>query len=419
MHLPFARLSGAAGIAAIAVAGMLAQAFQANAQAEWTGVGIASSPVTTAQDLEAPTNLIVESVIGSVVTLRWTPPIVAPTGYIVEGGLLPGSVIGTVATNSSSASHSFTAPAGSFYLRVRAVVSAGLSAPSNEVLVAVNLAAPPSAPIGLLGLSNGSELVLAWQNTFAGGTPSGIMLEVSGDQTISHPLSLTNRFSFSSVPPGTYTFAVREVNDFGEGGTSNAVTLSFPGTCSPPAPPTNFAASGSGAKVYTSWSPPANGAAPTGYVVDVHGSFEGSLQTDGLDISGNAGPGTYSLSVAAKNACGTSTATPTQTVAIARMNGVITVGEEFSDEQLGGTQVYSLTAPSDGTLVVQVHWNAESGMALGIRFGGSGFEDHSFEDSLRAVGRFAVSRGQTYVVTVEQAPYDYGFGRFWVRTAYQ
>ena len=261
MNVPFARFSGAAGIAAIAVGGMLAQAFQANAQAEWTEVGIASSPVATAQDFEAPTNLIVESVVGSVVTLRWTPPIVAPTGYIVEGGLLPGSVLGTVATNSSGASHSFTAPTGSFYLRVRAVLGAGLSAPSNEIQVAVNLAAQPSAPIGLLGLTDGSELVLAWQNTFAGGTPSGITLEVSGDQTISHPLSLTNRFSFSSVPPGTYTFAVREVNDFWDGGASNAVTLSFPGTCSPPATPTNFAASGSGARVYASWSPVVRGLA--------------------------------------------------------------------------------------------------------------------------------------------------------------
>ncbi len=48
------------------------------------------------------------------------------------------------------------------------------------------------------------------------------------------------------VPPGTYTFALRAFNASGQQQSSNAVTLTFPGTCSPPATPTNFSASNSG-----------------------------------------------------------------------------------------------------------------------------------------------------------------------------
>ncbi len=79
----------------------------------------------------------------------------------------------------------------------------------------VNVPSPPSAPEGLLGLADGSELTLAWQNTLAGGTPTGIVLDVAGDRTDSIELPFTDRFSFSAVPTGTYTFSVRAVNAVG------------------------------------------------------------------------------------------------------------------------------------------------------------------------------------------------------------
>jgi hypothetical protein len=168
----------------------------------------------------------------------------------------------------------------------------------------------------LIGAANGPELSLSWQNTFMGGAPSDIVIEVSGNRSGSLSVPLTDRFAYPSVPAGTYTFAVRAVNAFGSSSPSNAVTLTFPGPCLGPGPPTNFSASKSGSTISVNWSPPVGGAAPTGYIVFVTGSFEGSFATTGLALSGTASPGTYALSVAATNACGISAATPVQTVTI-------------------------------------------------------------------------------------------------------
>jgi hypothetical protein len=198
-------------------------------------------------------------------------------------------------------------------IRLRGVNHAGAGIASPSFIAATG---PPSAPTGLLGLADGSRVTLIWQNTFSGGAPTGIVLDVSGDTTGSIPLPLTDRFASGGVPPGTYTVTARAVNSFGSSSPSNAVTLTFPGPCSPPSTPTNFTASKSGHTITVSWLPPSAGAAPAGYVVLVSGSFEGEIPTTALMLSGAAGPGTYSLSVAATNVCGTSGATPAQTITI-------------------------------------------------------------------------------------------------------
>ncbi|MDH4064792.1 MAG: hypothetical protein OEW19_10375, partial [Acidobacteriota bacterium] len=72
--------------------------------------------------------------------------------------------------------------------------------------------------------------------------------------------------------------------------------------------PTNFAAYRVGRTIFVSWDSPAAGTAPTGYVVNVTGTFTGSVPTAGRSLSGSVGPGTYSLAVASTNACGTSSA---------------------------------------------------------------------------------------------------------------
>ena len=46
------------------------------------------------------------------------------------------------------------------------------------------------------------------------------------------PLGPGETFQFAGVPPGTYTLRVRSTNGAGTSGSSNAVTLSFPGACS-------------------------------------------------------------------------------------------------------------------------------------------------------------------------------------------
>jgi hypothetical protein len=65
-----------------------------------------------------------------------------------------------------------------------------------------------------------------------------------------------------------------------------------------------------------SWEVAARGAAPTSYVVNVTGAYVGTVPVTGRTVSGTVSPGGYTLSVAAVNRCGSSTASATTTVVI-------------------------------------------------------------------------------------------------------
>ena len=98
---------------------------------------------------------------------------------------------------------------------------------------------------------------------------------------------------------------------------SNAVTLSFPGACSgPPLAPSNFLAYRVGRTVFVVWDPAASGPAPTSYVVNVTGAYTGNIPTPARALNGTVGPGTYTISVSAANACGASPATAAQSVTV-------------------------------------------------------------------------------------------------------
>jgi predicted phage tail protein len=176
---------------------------------------------------------------------------------------------------------------------------------------------PPSAPEGLLGLVDGSSLSLAWRNTFTGGAASGIILEVAGTIATSLTLPPSETFTFAGVPPGTYTLSVRASNAFGTSTASNPVTLTFPNACSGvPLAPENVLVYKAGTRLSVYWNPAGGGPAPTGFVLLVTGTLTGNFATTGRTLSGAVGPGTYSLSVAATNACGQSAASAAQVVTV-------------------------------------------------------------------------------------------------------
>ena len=268
---------------------------------------------------QAPTNLVVDSVVGQLVTVRFVAPTIGPppTGFVLKGGLLPGQILAALPTGHTAPIFTFAAPNGSFFIRMHTLTAAGESGPSNEVPLLVGVAVTPSAPQQLTGLVNGSSIALAWKNTFGGGPPTNIILDVSGSQSASIPLGVVETFTFASVPAGTYTLSVRAVNAAGSSAPSHPVTLQFPGAClGPPALPEKFLAYKIGSTIFVRWDPPLSGPAPTEYVLHVSGSFSGSLATTGRSLSGVAGAGTYTLSVRATNACGSSPVTPEQTVTI-------------------------------------------------------------------------------------------------------
>ena len=156
---------------------------------------------------------------------------------------------------------------------------------------------------------SGSVLSLSWNNTFGGGAPTGVVLDVTGSLATSIPLGLANSFTYPTVPPGTYNLSLRATNAAGVSGSSNVVTLTFPGACSGvPQAPANFLATRAGNR---SPSRGTHRGGPRGIVVraEVGGSFVGGFPTTGRGLSGTVGAGSYGLSVYAANACGTGPAT--------------------------------------------------------------------------------------------------------------
>jgi predicted phage tail protein len=194
---------------------------------------------------------------------------------------------------------------------------AAKSRASSEIRVYVDMPTGPTAPANLLGLVNGSNLTLSWRNTFGGGAPTSVTLDVTGPLTTTLTLGVAETFSFAGVPPGTYTFSVRATNGFGSSGSSNPVTLTFPTTCSgSPQTPINLFASTSGNTASVTWTPAAGGAAPTRYDVNVTGAYTGRLPTTARALTGVVAPGTYIVSVRAVNPCGNSAFTAAQTITI-------------------------------------------------------------------------------------------------------
>jgi probable HAF family extracellular repeat protein len=281
-----------------------------------SGVATVSLSVT----IPRPGALAVQSVEANLVTLRWSPPPAGPilTGHSVEGGVNPGEVLAAIPTGSPNPIYTFVAPAGSFYVRVHALYGPVKSAPSNEIRLFVNVPVRPSPPVNLVSAVNGSTVNLSWRNTFGGGAPRGVILEaLLGATVFPFSLGLTESFAIGGVPAGTYTVRVRTFNAAGSSDPSNEVVVTAPSVCSgPPGPPANFLSYNVGRTIYVMWDPPITGSAATVYDVIVTGAYVGSLSTASRTLSGTVGPGSYSLSVAARNTCGTSAATPPQTVVI-------------------------------------------------------------------------------------------------------
>ena len=278
-------------------------------------------PVTIepAPPLQAPLNLRASTISGNLVTFRWdlSPIGPRPTSFVVEGGIAPGQVLASLDTNSPFPVFTVSAPTGAFYVRVHAMTASERSGPSNEIQIFVNTPSPPSPPANLLALVNGLSLALTWRPTFLGGAATTHVLNVAGSMTASLPLSEATSVTFGGVPGGTYALSVSASNAAGTSAASNAVTVTVPGPCSgAPLAPAAFLAYRVGSTIFVMWDPPASGPAPTQYVLTVSGAFDASFPTAARALSGVVGPGSYGLSVAASNACGTSGATPAQIVTV-------------------------------------------------------------------------------------------------------
>lgn len=178
----------------------------------------------------APINLTA-IVVGATVTLTWSSTSVQPLfGHRLEAG--SASQLTDLASVLISPSTSFVVPdvpAGTYFVRVRAVGIDGDSEPSNEVVVSVvgsSCTTPPAPPVNFRPLINGSFVTLNWSS--GAGCPATKFTLHAGSAPFSSNLailSLGDTLTFgASAPAGTYYLRLYAENLYGSSGPSNEVT---------------------------------------------------------------------------------------------------------------------------------------------------------------------------------------------------
>jgi hypothetical protein len=178
----------------------------------------------------APTDLW-SSVSGYNVALGWTPPAGAVVGHWLDVGSVPGATnIGTLPLAAPAAAFAATAPAGRYYVRVRAAAACGAGPASNEVVLDVpSGCAVPTAPGPLSFSVVGRTVSLAWGPASSAAT---YMLEAGNAPGAANILNATVGAALSvggAVPPGTYYARVRGRSGCGQlGPASNEITVVVP-----------------------------------------------------------------------------------------------------------------------------------------------------------------------------------------------
>ena len=184
----------------------------------------------------APQNLTA-IVSGSTVTLSWSAPTTggAVTVYRLEAGTAPGaSNAGVFDLSGGVTSVAFTGVTNAtFYVRVRAVNSFGVSAASNEVTVVVcglGCTGPPGAVTQLAFNVSGRNVLLTWRAPTTGPSPTGYVIDAGTGPGLTNigqfPTGSTAEFvTVTNVPPGTYFVRVRAVVGSTLGAPSNEVVI--------------------------------------------------------------------------------------------------------------------------------------------------------------------------------------------------
>src|SRR4029078_3001869 len=127
---------------------------------------------------------------------------------------------------------------------------------------------------------NGATLTPAWRNTYEGGIPMSLRLDVTGPviTPMTLPLAIGETISFGNVPSGVYTVTLRALNGAGARAPSNPVSVIPPGPCSgPPSAPVDVFAYGLNGTVHLGWEPGSSGPAPTAFGILATGGVLGRL----------------------------------------------------------------------------------------------------------------------------------------------
>lgn len=262
----------------------------------------------------APSGLTA-SFSGRTISIAWTAPTTGDpvTNYVLEVGSAPG--LSNLVVVPVGAGLSFVAPGvpdGTYWLRVRGTNAAGTGVPSQDLGVTMGVAGGcvglPYAPALQAPSVSGSLLSLAWDAPGGTVAPTSYVL-FAGSAPGRSDLAVLNLGAgttfAANAPAGTYFLRVAGRSACGVGAVSNDITASVltggggGGGGVVPVPPSGLTASVSGRVISLSWTPPATGATPTSYVVDV-GTISGSSNLGSFNtgstatsVSGAVGPGRY------------------------------------------------------------------------------------------------------------------------------
>ncbi|MGE3274451.1 MAG: fibronectin type III domain-containing protein [Vicinamibacterales bacterium] len=179
---------------------------------------------------------------------------------------------------------------------------------------------PPGAPSSLAAHVNGRSVTLMWNAPVTGGAPTTYILEAGTAPGASNAgvfaiSTASTSVTFGSVANGVFYVRMKAMNADGTSAASNEVMLTVcaDGCVLPPEAPSGLAYQVSGTSVLLSWTAPANGAAPTDYVLEA-GTAPGlaNLVNTGTGsrasfvIVNNVPPGAYYVRVRSRNGAGTS-----------------------------------------------------------------------------------------------------------------
>lgn len=260
----------------------------------------------------APTNLVAQT-SGLTVGLTWTASAGA-LSYQLEAGSTALASDLAILNVGNVTSLAAPAPAGRYFVRVRAVTAGGLSGPSNEVTFVLAppgaCTSPPLAPTGHAAQVANFNVALSW-GASAGAT--SYVLE-AGNATGLANLVNTNIGATTALatvgPPGTFFTRVRAVNACGASVPSNEVSFTL-GCSGPPVAPTALTFAKAGSLVTISWS---GAAGAVSYRLRV-GTAPGLSNLLDADVGGVTAlqanvaglpAGQYFVRVVASNACGVS-----------------------------------------------------------------------------------------------------------------
>jgi len=279
----------------------------------------------------APTNFRVV-MNGSTGVFSWTAPGSNTTGaaasYIIDGGFSPGATAISIPAGTGTSFTITGIPAGTFYIRVRAINAAGSSPPSNELTLGMSAAgvALPEAPNTVQAFMLDGLLTMTWLQPPRGGPATGYIVEAGSATGLTNIGSVTvpgRSLTFANVPPGFYFLRVRATNAGGASAPSPEVMIVVGGVAAPPNAPNFTSHTVSGSTVTLNWTAPVGGTPATSYIIEA-GSAPGlsnlAVANTGSTATtiGFAGvpPGTYYVRLRAANAQGASVVSNERTIIV-------------------------------------------------------------------------------------------------------